>query len=276
MPTTRPIDPINIGSAHLDKDLVQNLADYQQEFETRSNEINDDISAIRPEGVSDNNNQFAPNRSSGGAFKFFWGGAAQAVRPAYVILDNGIVVQLSGGWIDEIGMGFVQWEIPDAKVAAIDALGSVQFNQMLPLGLADADHIEVRDRTVTYAVTADTGRLTPQAHMQNLTNAIYQVVFEDNPQTSIQDETEEIKGWYADKVNHILEAKHILYKQVRENIDFVVVVDHIRRDHSFQLSDTACELDDLYPDWEFGFQYISTRTAGQLPLDEYSDITNGG
>ena len=222
MLTTRLIDPINIGSAHLDKDLVQNLADYQQEFETRGNEINDDISAVRPEGVSDNNNQFAPNRSSGGAFKFFWSGAAQAARPAHDILNNGVVVQLSGGWIDEIGMGFVQWKIPDAKVAVIGALGSVQFNQMLPLGLADADHIEVRDRTVTYAVTDDTSRLTPQAHIQNLTNAIDQSVFEDNPQTSVQDEAEEIKGWYADHIGQTTYWKFktgILYQtRSRENI----------------------------------------------------------
>ena len=86
----------------------------------------------------------------------------------------------------------------------------------------------------------------------------------------------EITDWYAEKVNQILEATMLLYKQDKESIKFVVVVDHIRRDHSFQLSDIACELDDLYPHWDFDFQYISIRTAAQLPLDEYSDLINGG
>ena len=272
MPTTTPINPTNIGSAYLDKDLMQNLADYQPEFDTRGNEIN----AIRLEGVSDNN-QFASNRSGGGAFKLFWEDAAQAAYPAYVILNNGTVIQLSGGWIDEIGMGFIQWEIPDAKVAVIDALNSVQFNQMLSVEFADAGYIGRRDYTVTQAAMTDTGRLTPQAHIQNLTGAINHALFQDSTQMNAQDEVEEIKDWYAEKVSQILEAKNILYKLDRDGIKFAVVVDgRIRRDHSFQLSDIACEIDDLYPHWEFGFQYVSIRTAGQLSLDEYSDITNGG
>ena len=107
-------------------------------------------------------------------------------------------------------------------------------------------------------------------------NIFIRALFEDGTQVSVQDETKEIIDWYAEQVSQILEAKVLLYKQDGNNIEFVVVVDHIRRDHSFQLSDLACELDDLYPHWEFDFQYISIRTAGQLPLDEYSDISNGG
>lgn len=104
----------------------------------------------------------------------------------------------------------------------------------------------------------------------------HHVLFQDNAQANTQDDIEEIKGRYADNVNQILEAKNILCKQDRDCIEFVVVVDHIRRDHSFQLSDIACELDDLYPHWDFGFQYVSLRAAGQLPLDEYSDLINDG
>ena len=100
--------------------------------------------------------------------------------------------------------------------------------------------------------------------------------FYDDTQTQIQAKTQEIRDWYTERVSQILEAENILYKQEKQSIAFVVVVDHICRDHSFQLSDTACELDDLYPDWEFGFQYVSVRTAGQLPLDDYSDLINDG
>ena len=107
-------------------------------------------------------------------------------------------------------------------------------------------------------------------------NIFIRALFEGGTQVGVQDETKEIIDWYAEQVSQILEAKALLYKQDGNNIEFVVVVDHIRRDHSFQLSDLACELDDLYPHWEFDFQYISIRTAGQLPLDEYSDISNGG
>lgn len=107
-------------------------------------------------------------------------------------------------------------------------------------------------------------------------HALVRALFEVRPQTIIQDEVEEIKDWYAEKVSQILTAEALLYKQDKESIEFVVVVDHIRRDHSFQLTDLACQLDDLYPNWDFGFQYVSVHTAGQLPLDEYSHLINDG
>jgi hypothetical protein len=102
--------------------------------------------------------------------------------------------------------------------------------------------------------------------------ARYYIHFEDETQA----EAKTIREWYVEKVSQILEAEAILCEQDEERIRFAVVVDgHIRRNHSFQLSDIACELYDLYPHRKFGFQYITTHTAAQLPLDEYLDITNG-
>lgn len=95
---------------------------------------------------------------------------------------------------------------------------------------------------------------------------------------SVIDEMHAITAWYVEKVQATLDATDIRYKFYRHtkpSIRFVVIVDStIQRDHSFQLSDIACELDELYPDWDFDFQYVTTRTAAQLPLDAYSNLTS--
>ena len=122
----------------------------------------------------------------------------------------------------------------------------------------------------TFETTPTTDKF--MKYFSGTATARYYVYFEDET----QGEVKKIRDWYVEKVSQTLEAEALLYKQHGKNIEFVVVVDHIRRDHSFQLSDIACEIDDLYPNWSFGFQYVSIHTAGQLPLDDFSDLINDG
>ena len=177
--------------------------------------------------------------------------------PGYILNDDDPTVAAPAGALigSPIGFGYQQWEDLKENIV-VDPSRSVLSDAARSASLA-----------MIYIDKSDI-----QARFHTLVRAL----FEARPQTSVQDEVEEIKDWYADKVSQTLEAEALLYKQYEKNIDFVVVVNHIRRDHSFQLSDIACEIDDLYPHWHFGFQYVSIRTAGQLPLDEYSDLINGG
>lgn len=198
-------------------------------------------------------NQLLFDRSVNAELGLPWGTPA----PVHLIIDDSTVGELAGVWFSShIVHGSKQWDDLDVKNVAVDTPSSVLLGAALSVPLL-MDNI-------------DTPQIITRLH------ALARAHFEDSKQTNIQDEVEEIKDWYAAKVSNVLEAKALLYKQDAKNIEFVVVVDHICRDHSFQLSDLACELDDLYPHWDFGFQYVSIRTAGQLPLDEYSDLINDG
>ena len=197
-------------------------------------------------------NQLLFDRSVNTVLGLRWDAAA----PDYIVTYNSSTAEPAGALVDNsVVYGYQQWEnlkeniVVDPSRSVLS--GAARFASLAMLYIDKSD-IQARFHTLV------------------------RTLFEARPQTSVQDEVEEIKDWYADKVSQTLEAEALLYKQRRKNIEFVVVVDHIRRDHSFQLSDLACELDDLYPHWDFGFQYVSIRTAGQLPLDEYSDLINGG
>ncbi len=204
-------------------------------------------------GWTTTGNQLLFDKSGDTAFKRPWGAAA----PRHIIINYSTVAEPAGALIGSPAVrGYKQWDELDVENIVADPQGSVLYGAVRSASL-------VMTRSHTPEI---------QARLRTLVRTL----FEARPQTSVQDEVEEIKDWYADKVSQTLEAEALLYKQHGKNIEFVVVVDHIRRDHSFQLSDLACELDDLYPHWDFGFQYVSIRTAGQLPLDEYSDLINGG
>ena len=262
----------NTGSIHFYGDLMLISNDDPLDPEVKSNEVDDAISIEQIGWISDSN-QLILSRFGSDAFRFFWGAVTRAAYPTHDILNDASVVRLAGTSGDKI-VGVMQHEIPGTKVAIVDSLGSYQANQMLSFDSTDAGYIEIPDRTVAGTATPNISGIT-QADRQSLTSAI-RALLEDDTQISDQDETQEIRNRYVKRVNEILEAKALLYKQDKESIEFVVVVDHIRRDHSFQLTDLACQLDDLYPNWDFGFQYVSVHTAGQLPLDEYSHLINNG
>ena len=57
----------------------------------------------------------------------------------------------------------------------------------------------------------------------------------------------------------------------KRSIEFVVVVDRIRRKLSSQLSHIECRLCDEYTDWFFGFEHISFRTFSQQSRDGYTN-----
>ena len=61
-------------------------------------------------------------------------------------------------------------------------------------------------------------------------------------------EAEQIVKEYQQAVSQIPEVQGIVYKQYGKNIEFVVVVDRIRRKLSSQLSQIECRLCDEYTD----------------------------
>ena len=241
MQTTIPINP---ESTLHDKDLEQKLAYYQPESKLKVDTSNDDATWDMPLVVKISLTKEGRTRFS---------------EPSNVnvhILAS--MIHLAG---IEAGQKLAYYQ-PESKLK-VDTSND------------DATSSIAEKTSAINELIAHSKRQVTQKYRQTLIDAVRDW-FDDNPLTSTQDEATEIRDWYVENVRQILEAEAVLYKQDEERIRFAVVVDgHIRRDHSFQLSDIACELRDLYPHRKFGFEYITTHTAAQLPLDEYLDITNG-
>ena len=87
-------------------------------------------------------------------------------------------------------------------------------------------------------------------------------------------ETQQILKEYQQAISQIPEVQGVVYIRRKKNIEFVVVVDRIRRKLSSQLSQIECRLCDEYTDWFFGFEHISFRTFSQQSRGGYTDLFN--
>ena len=85
-------------------------------------------------------------------------------------------------------------------------------------------------------------------------------------------EAEQIVKEYQQAVSQIPEVQGIVYIRRKKSIEFVVVVDRIRRKLSSQLSQIECRLCDEYTDWFFGFEHISSRTFSQQSRNGYTHL----
>ena len=85
-------------------------------------------------------------------------------------------------------------------------------------------------------------------------------------------EAQQILKDFQQAVSQIPEVEKVRYKRRKESIEFLVVVDRIRRELSTQLSQIECRLCDEYTDWFFGFEHISSRTFSQQSRDGYDSL----
>ena len=85
-------------------------------------------------------------------------------------------------------------------------------------------------------------------------------------------EAEQILKDFQRAVSQIPEVQGVVYIRRKRSIEFVVVVDRIRRKLSSQLSHIECRLCDEYTDWFFGFEHISFRTFSQQSRDGYTNL----
>ena len=85
-------------------------------------------------------------------------------------------------------------------------------------------------------------------------------------------EAEQIVKDYQRAVSQIPEVQGVVYIRRKKSIEFVVVVDRIRRKLSSQLSQIECRLCDEYTDWFFGFEHISSRTFSQQSRNGYTHL----
>ena len=85
-------------------------------------------------------------------------------------------------------------------------------------------------------------------------------------------EAEQILKEYQQAVSQIPEVQGVVYIRRKKSIEFVVVVDRIRRKLSSQLSQIECRLCDEYTDWFFGFEHISFRTFSQQSRNGYTHL----
>ncbi len=85
-------------------------------------------------------------------------------------------------------------------------------------------------------------------------------------------EAEQIVKEYQQAVSQIPEVQGVVYIRRKKSIEFVVVVDRIRRKLSSQLSQIEGRLYDEYTDWFFGFEHISSRTFSQQSRNGYTHL----
>ncbi len=85
-------------------------------------------------------------------------------------------------------------------------------------------------------------------------------------------EAEQIVKEYQQAVSQIPEVQGVVYIRRKKSIEFVVVVDRIRRKLSSQLSQIECRLCDEYTDWFFGFEHISSCTFSQQSRNGYTHL----
>ena len=85
-------------------------------------------------------------------------------------------------------------------------------------------------------------------------------------------EAKQILKDFQRAVSQIPEVQGVVYIRRKRSIEFVVVVDRIRRKLSSQLSHIECQLCDEYTDWFFGFEHISFRTFSQQFRGEYTNL----
>lgn len=139
------IDPTAIASGS-DTDLASDIS----------------INRIRWDSTT---NRLRLGRSSTGSLLAFWDAAARSAYSAYIIINDGTVVELPGAWIGSdslsIGSAFVQWEVPSSETTIINALNSVASGQTLLLGIADTGSIGIPDEIATATATINVQRDEP-------------------------------------------------------------------------------------------------------------------
>lgn len=104
-----------------------------------------------------NDSNLILNKASGGsAFRDWWDTNNRDAYSAFIIINNGTVVELPGTWIgSNIGGNFMRWEVPSTETAIINALDSIATGETMVFGIADTDSIGIPDETASADATVN-------------------------------------------------------------------------------------------------------------------------
>ena len=83
---------------------------------------------------------------------------------------------------------------------------------------------------------------------------------------------EQIKNEYKEAIAKIPEVQQALYKQNQREIQFLVVLDDMRRDFSNQLGEIEDHLEASFTSWLFDFEHIGHRISSQQHQNAYIEF----
>ena len=99
------------------------------------------------------------NKASGGAlFRSWWNGDRRDAYSAFIIINDGTVIELLGTWIalgSGIGGNFMRWDVPSTETDIRDALDTIATEQLFLFGIADSGSIGLPDETVSADATVN-------------------------------------------------------------------------------------------------------------------------
>ena len=284
MRTTIPISP---DSPNPDKDLIKAYT------------------SVSPIRHSSTGNQLLLYRAGIGVRGNFWVSTAHASHGDIGIINDTVIWPFSEPADSIIGRGRMLWEDPDVETAAIvDASGFAHFEQALrivntgSIGMAD-------DTTFTLAMANISTPTTParidafrawfedyilagiqdetqkireyyeeqlaikESEIETLSDELSQIKTEHQQQNH---EPEQIKSQYKEEITKIPEVHQALYKQSQREIQFLVVLDDMRRDISDQLGEIEDHLEASFTSWLFDFEYIGHRISSQQHQNAYIEF----
>ena len=108
-----------------------------------------------------------------------------------------------------------------------------------------------------------------ESEIRKLFNELSELKKENQQQNH---ESEQIKNQYKEEIAKIPEVQQALCKQNQREIQFIVVLDDMRRDLSDQLDDIEDQLEDNYTNWIFDFEYVGHRISSQQFQQTYIEI----
>ena len=99
------------------------------------------------------------NKASGGTqFRNWWNGDRRDAYSAFIIINDGTVVELPGTWIalgSGIGGNFMRWDVPSTETDIRDALDTIATEQLFLFGIADTGSIGLPDVTASADATVN-------------------------------------------------------------------------------------------------------------------------
>ena len=108
-----------------------------------------------------------------------------------------------------------------------------------------------------------------ESEIKALSSELSQII-EDNQRRN--HEPEQIKNQYREELTKILGVQQALYKQNQREIQFLIVLNDMRRDLSDQLGEIEDHLEDSFTNWLFDFEYIGHRISSEQRQNAYIEF----
>ena len=108
-----------------------------------------------------------------------------------------------------------------------------------------------------------------ESEIRKLFNELSELKKEDQRQNR---EPKQIQSQYKEEIAKIPEVRQALYKQNQREIQFLVVLDNMRRDLSDQLGEIEDHLEASFTSWLFDFEHIGHHISSQQHQNAYIEF----